>query len=93
MAKDVIKKDGTKVLFDAEKIKKAITAAATATDLSEERKNEVAEQVSAAVIQKLESKDEVATSEIKINVLAELDRVEPSVSAAWREYEQENKEE
>jgi len=93
MTKEVIKKDGTKVLFDAGKIKKAIIAAAAATDLSEERKNEVAEQVSATVVQILESKDEVATSEIKINVLAELDRVEPSVSAAWREYDQENKEE
>ena len=92
MAKDVIKKDGTKVPFDAERIKKAIAAAAAATDLSEERKNEVAEQVSATVTQMLESKDEATTSEIKANVLAELDRVEPSVSAAWREYDQENKE-
>lgn len=93
MAKEVIKKDGTKVPFEAEKIKKAITVAAAATDLPEERKNEVAEQVSDAVIQTLESKDEVTTSEIKESVLAELDKVEPSVSAAWREYDQENKEE
>ncbi len=93
MAKDVIKKDGTKVLFNAEKIKKAIAAAALATDLSEERKNEVVEQVSAAVVQILGSKDEITTSEIKESVLAELDKVEPSVSAAWREYDQENKEE
>ena len=93
MAKEVIKKDGTKEPFDAGKIRNAIAGAAAMTDLPEERKNEVVEQVSAAVIQILGSKDEVATSEIKINVLAELDKVEPSVSAAWREYEQENKEE
>ncbi|MBU4204621.1 hypothetical protein KKH26_00345, partial [Patescibacteria group bacterium] len=81
MVQDVIKKDGTKVPFDAEKIKKAITAAAAATDLSEERKNEVAEQVSDTVVQTLESKNEATTGEIKTNVLAELDKVEPSVSA------------
>lgn len=36
--KFVIKKDGTKVPFDAEKIKKAITAAAAATDLLRKEK-------------------------------------------------------
>jgi len=91
MAKEVIKKDGAKEPFDAEKIKNSILGAAQRTDLSEERKNEVVEEVAAAVIQMAEEKDEIATSEIKAKILSELDIVEPAVSEAWRKYEQENK--
>jgi transcriptional regulator NrdR family protein len=91
MAKEVIKKDGTRQPFDAEKIKNAIAAAAVRTDLSEERKREVVEQVVAKVIQMAEEKEEIATSEIRENILSELDDVEPAVSEAWRKYEEENK--
>jgi len=91
MAKEVIKKDGTKEPFDAEKIKNSIVAAAQRTDLSEERKNEVVEQVAATVIQMAEGKEEIATSELREKILSELDRIEPSVSAAWRKYEEEKK--
>ena len=91
MAKEVIKKDGTKEPFDAEKIKNSIAAAAQRTDLPEERKNEAAEQVADTVIQMAEGKDEIATSEIKEKILSELDSVEPDVSAAWREHEEEKK--
>ena len=55
----------------------------------EERKNEVVEQVTAAVLQATEGKEEIATSELREKILSELDGVEPSVSAAWREYDQE----
>ena len=91
MAKEVIKKDGTKVPFDAEKIRNSIAAAAQKTDLSEERKNEVVEQVTATVVQMAEGKDEITTSELREKTLSELDGVEPSVSAAWREYDREKK--
>jgi transcriptional regulator NrdR family protein len=91
MAKEVIKKGGVKEPFDAEKIKSSILGAAQRTGLSEERKNEVVEEVAATVIQMAEEKDEIATSEIKEKILSELDIVEPAVSEAWRKYEQENK--
>jgi len=91
MAKEVIKKDGAKEPFDAEKIKNSILGAAQRTELSEERKNEVVEEVAATVIQMAEEKDEIATSEIKEKILSELDIVEPAVSEAWRKYEQESK--
>lgn len=87
--KEVIKKDGTKEPFDAEKIRNSIAAAAERTDLSEERKNEVVEQVANTAIQMAEGKEEIATSEIKEKILSELDRIEPAISAAWRKYEQE----
>ena len=91
MAKEVIKKDGTKEPFDAEKIKNAILSACQRTGLSEERKHEVIDQVTANVIQMAEEKDEISTDELKSKILAELDSIEPAVSDAWRIYEQEKK--
>ena len=86
MAKEVIKKDGTKQPFDPEKISNSIRGAAERTDLDEARRNEIVEQVAQAA-QLADSKEEIATSEIKEKILSELDRIEPTVSAAWREYE------
>ena len=91
MAKEVIKKDGTKEPFAAEKIKNAIRAAAARTELSDEKKNEVVEKVAASVIQMADAKEEIATSELRKKILSELDNVEPSVSAAWKKYDQEQK--
>lgn len=88
MAKFVIKKDGKKEPFDAEKIKASITAAVSGANLAEERVNEVVEQVSGAAIQLAEEKEEIATSEIKAKILSELDALEPPVSEAWRKHEQ-----
>lgn len=85
---EVIKKDGTKEPFNPEKIKKSITGAAQQTDIPEERKNEVVEQVAATVIPVLEGKEEVKASEIRDIILSELDKVEPAVASAWRKYEE-----
>ena len=86
MASQVIKKDGTKQDFDPEKIRRAIGLAAEQAGLSEERKNQVVEQVATAAIQLADTKEEIATSEIKEKILSELDNIEPSVASVWREY-------
>ena len=91
MASEVIKKDATREPFDPEKIRKSIAVASQQANLSEERKNELVGQVATAAIQMAEGKEEIATSEIREKILSELDRLEPSVSAAWRKYEQEKK--
>lgn len=91
MASEVIKKDDTREPFDPEKIKRAIAMAAERVGLPEERKQEVAEQVSASVIALAASKEEIATSEIREKILSELDIVEPAVSESWKKYDQEQK--
>lgn len=88
MANEVIKKDGTREAFDAEKIRRSVAAAAQQAGLSEERKNEVKEQMVSIVIQMAEGKEEITTGEIREKILSELDAVEPSVSESWRRYEQ-----
>ncbi len=89
MAKFVIKKDGKKEPFDVEKIKAAITAAASRTDLSDKRIKKVVKKASKAAIKLAKNKEEIATAEIREKVLSELDALEPSVSEAWRKYNEE----
>lgn len=91
MAKFVIKRDGIKEPFDAEKIKRSIVANAQDANLSEKRINELAKQVSEAVIQLTKEKEEITTTEIKEKILIELDTAEPSVSEAWRKFEEERR--
>jgi len=93
MANVVIKKDGTKQPFDPEKIKNSIKMAAQQAGLAEDRVNEIVGQVSVTALQLFAGKEEIATSEIRDKVLSELDNVEPSVSAAWRKYDEEKKKE
>jgi len=88
MTNFVIKKDGTKIPFDSEKIKSGIMAAALEAGLSEDEQKDVAEKVSSTVIMALESKEEVSSSEIKDMILSELDASSPSVAESWRKYEQ-----
>ena len=89
MAKFVIKRDGRKEPFDVEKIKKAITASASRTDLSEKQLKKVVKKVSKAAVKLAKKKEEIATAEIREKVLSDLDALEPSISEAWRKYDEE----
>jgi len=85
---EVIKKDGAKEPFSAEKIRKSIAGAAQQADIPEERKEEVVFQVAETVIPMFEGREEIDTRDIKKAILNELDRVEPAVASAWRKYEE-----
>ena len=89
MANFVIKKDGTKEPFDAEKIKKSVIAAAKAANLPGEEMGKVIAQILAKTSQLAGGKEEITTTEIKEGILAELDTIAPTVSAAWRKYDEE----
>lgn len=89
MANFVIKRDGTKEPFDAGKIKNSILAAAQRTELSEDRRDEVAIRVSSVALELAAQKEEIATSELREKILSELDAIEPSISEAWRKHGQE----
>ena len=56
--------------------------------MPEERKDQIAEEVSGTVISNLKERGDVESSEIRESILSELDRIAPIVSNAWREYEQ-----
>ncbi|MGC9031560.1 MAG: ATP cone domain-containing protein [Minisyncoccia bacterium] len=87
MAKEVIKKSGQREPFDPDKIKDAIWGAAQRTDLSDEIKDQIVEEVSEKIIERFQNVDVVATSEIRDAILEELDNIAPDVATSWREYE------
>lgn len=89
MAKIVIKRDGTKEFFSSGKIQNSIEMAAKDINLPAERLTEIVKQVSDAVLKFAADKEEITSIELKAEILSELDRVEPMVSAAWRKYDQE----
>ncbi len=90
MAQQVIKRDGSKEPFDAGKIKKALESAVGRVGLAPERTAEVVKQVLDVVLQFAGEKEEVATSDLRAKVLAELDKLEPSAADSWRKYDQEH---
>ena len=88
MTNFVTKKDGERVPFDMEKIKHAIMSAADDTELSDEEKDDAVEQVCAAVMMNLETREEVSSQEVKDAILSELDVTFPAIGEAWRKYEE-----
>ena len=90
MIKNVIKRDGTKEPFDAERIKQAITTAARDAEIPKERGEEVAATIVQSLLKRLEGREDVPTSEIRKGALAELQDIEPTAAQAWRTYDREH---
>ena len=88
MANFVTKKDGTRVPFDAGKIKAAIMAAALEAEMTEEEAGNVAETVSSMVVTSFEGQEEAAGEEVREKILSELDVSHPLVAESWRRYEE-----
>jgi transcriptional regulator NrdR family protein len=88
MIKHVIKKNGEKEVFDEQKIKRGIMAAAKEAGLTEERIREVMNEVYEKLMMDIKDKEEVATQMIREKVLDALDKTEKSVADAWRKYEE-----
>lgn len=86
MAKIVIKSDGSKIPFDSKKIVRSITRAAQDAKLDPEEVKNLANEVSEIAIKFAESKDEIKSSEIRDNILSELDIVAPHVALEWRRF-------
>ena len=86
MTKQVIKSDGSKMPYDAKKISRSITRAAQDAKLAPAEINKIVNDISDTVMQFMESKDKVMSSEIRDLVLMELDHINPKVSAEWRRF-------
>lgn len=91
MVKTVIKRDGSRVPFDKDKIKKAVLAAAEDAGMSPDNSQATASRVMSVVLQYTSNQEEIFTDELKNLILEGLDEFSPSVSKAWREYDQRTK--
>ena len=88
MANFVIKKDGTKELFDGEKTRKSIEVAALSTSLSSDRTSEVLDKVLTAAFGLAAQKEEITTAELGKCVFEELNKIEPKTAEIWKKYEE-----
>ena len=88
MIKTVIKRDGTKEPFDAEKMKRAIATAARQANYQADQISGLIEKVSVQVVSVLGDKDEVRSVEIRDQVLKGLDVIAPTVAMSWRNHDQ-----
>lgn len=88
MANFVIKRDGTRIAFDPEKIKVGLVGAAQEAGLSADAANDLAMEVMSSVDSAFEGKEDVPTQEIRDKIISGLDDSQPSVADAWRKYEE-----
>ncbi|MEF8846958.1 MAG: ATP cone domain-containing protein [Candidatus Paceibacterota bacterium] len=88
MAEVVIKKEGSEQPFDPEKIRDSIRKACDQAEVSEARKEELVEQVSTVALEAASERSKISTTEIRGKLLTKLERMQPSVAKAWREYDQ-----
>ena len=87
----VIKRDGSKQPFDAEKLKNAIANAAREAGHNDTKVAEVVEIVSAGALTLAGGVEEISTAELKMKILADLDTLAPEVAIAWRKHDLEKK--
>lgn len=88
MAETVIKKDGSEEPFDPDKIRSSVRKASEQAGLSDEKTEELTEQASKAALEAASERSKISTTEIRGKLLTKLERVQPSVAEAWREYDQ-----
>lgn len=91
MASVVIKRDGSRQPFDAEKLKNAIAKAAREAGHDDVKVASIVETASAGALVLAGGVEEIATAELKMKILADLDTIAPEVAAAWRKYDMEKK--
>ena len=86
MATNVIKRNGSQQPFDEGKLRRSIEGAAQDAGLTQERTQDVINQVFPAVMEAANAKEEIATSELRDIILDELKKTEPPAAEAWRKY-------
>lgn len=86
MAKEVIKKNGGREPFDAQKLRGSIESAFADAGIQDESSAGVVDQVAQRALAFADGKETVTSAELKTEVLAALDTLAPEAAAAWRRY-------
>ncbi len=84
---DVIKKDGSRQIFNEQKVRKSIEAAAREAKIPDTRIRQVVADASREPLHMSKGKKSVETRTIREKILDRLDITEPSVAEAWRAFD------
>ncbi len=85
----VIKRDGSKEPFDAEKLKRAIASAARNANFPPDKRQDLIDSLAVKVVGHFADKEEITSLSIRDFILQELDAIAPTVSMAWRNHDKE----
>ena len=85
---EVIKRNGQREDFRAEKITNSIRKAAVDAGVQIDKKRKMIEGVTKKAIEMAEQKGQIETSALRDKILNELGQTEPKVAEAWRKFDQ-----
>ena len=88
---DVIKSNGKKQPFKAEKIRNSIENAVKDTGFNPQEKTDVIEHASRDAIQMAQNTNRIETRQIKDVILNDLEQDDPKIADTWRQYEHQHK--
>ena len=84
---DVVKRDGKKEPFNAEKIRRSIEKAFIDAGESLEDKREEIEDAASRIINELQDRNDLDTKAIRDRILKELEGFQDSAADAWRRFD------
>jgi transcriptional regulator NrdR family protein len=87
----VIKRNGERELFDADKIRRAIGKAIKDMGMNVENKKALIDTVTINVAGSIGMRNEIKTSEIRDKVLTEIGKIDASVLEAWKRFDRNHK--
>ena len=87
----IIKRNGSREIFDPRKLRRAIAAAANEADLPVDRCQTLVDDVTNEIAGDIGTKAEIRAIDLREIILARLDRAEPRVACSWRDYDREAK--
>jgi len=88
---EVIKRDGTRQPFSEQKLRSSIENAAKEAEIPAGRIKQVVSDAAQEPLEMAKGTKPIATKAIRDKVLGRLDVIEPSVSKAWRGFDQTKK--
>jgi len=88
---EVIKRDGTRQPFSERKLRSSIENAAKEAEIPASRVKQVVSDAAREPLEMAKGTKPVETKAIREKVLSRLDAIEPSVSKAWRAFDQTGK--
>lgn len=88
---EVIKRDGTRQPFSEQKLRSSIENAAKEAEIPANRVKQVVGDAAREPLEMAKNAKSLETKTIREKILSRLDTIEPSVSEAWREFDQTRK--
>jgi len=87
----VLKRNGRKQKFDEDKLKHSLEAAANEAGVPEDRCRALVKAVTREIADPVLKEKEVRSTYLRERILMTLDKAEPLVARAWRDYDRESK--